>query len=283
MNLNLKKSQLIKQNLAESLRIRLRILQLGIKNSWLNDTAYPWDSVANVLGTIMFTLINILFFEVIYTRFDNIAGYSRNEILIFFFMSQLAYYLNSITYYNVIRIDEYIRKGDFDMLLTKPMPALFYTTFRRISLFHLLRDGLPPLLMFGLFVDFHAVHITLTNLLFALVFIIMGLFLEHALAFLLAVSAVWFGRSRSIVHMSYVISQVITGRLPYEAMGKSLRILLTTVIPVAVTTAISTSVLLGKTPPLPLFWYVLCITVVFAFLRLYVWKLAMRNYTSASS
>lgn len=109
------------------------------KQSLAQDMQYRLNFFLVFVMDIVWYAVNLGFFEVIYLNTDNIAGYARNEV--FFFMAtifvidalDMTLFSSSLWVMNDI-----IRKGDFDLLLTKPVAPLFYSSTRDISIGSLL-------------------------------------------------------------------------------------------------------------------------------------------------
>ena len=270
-------------NLINGMRTRLELIRLGVKYAWFNDTAYPLDGITNLITTITYSLVGLGLFNILYQHFHTIGSYSENDMRFFLLVSHAAYFLNSLTYYNMLDLDQYINEGGLDTILTKPIPSLFFIVHRRISLFTMLLDGLPAVIVNSLFVNFNLINFTFGNLLSGVVALGMGLFILQTFHFLAIISATWTGRSRQASGLAYAVDQAISGKIPYDVMNRNMRLFLITILPVMVTGPVATSIFLGKGNSAHLI-SILSITFVIAILlRHLAWTSALRRYSSASS
>jgi len=102
----------------------------------------------------------------------------------------------------------------------------------------------------------------------------------HVLQFLLAVPAFWLGESNELYSLSW---SLYDNEIPLEGFSKSVRILLTVILPIMFMTSVSTSVMLQKSSAIMMLGSSLAVAGVFLIIKIAVWKIALRHYSSASS
>src|SRR3990167_9318864 len=105
---------------------RAAILKVGIVYTFQQETAYWTNNWANLLSPFFYTLSMVLFIDVIYANVDLVAGYTRNQMLLFLFNGQIAFYTGWLFHKNLQELIVSVNKGSLDLLLVKPMPSLFY-------------------------------------------------------------------------------------------------------------------------------------------------------------
>ena len=261
---------------------RLKILSANIVNTFQRETAYFFENWTNLLSTIFYTLTMLLFVDILYANITTLAGYSRNEMLFLVLVGQIAYYTGwGIFAENTEMLNEDIRTGTFDFVLIKPVPSLFFISFRRIPIISMLRDSVPTLIIIFLLINWRDVFITPGNMLWGIFVFICGQIIWQCLRTLFVLPAFWFGNAKYIFSITYALGE--THNLPFEGYPRGLRILFTTIIPVAIASAMSGSVMLGKSSgPLMAVW-AFAATAAFMFIINWLWKMGLRNYTSASS
>ena len=260
---------------------RLALLRLNLINTYHQDTAYFWNTWGEGLSTTMYTLTYLLFVNIMFSNVHSIAGYSRDQVLFFTLIGQLDFYLLfSYSYDNLELLSDDINRGNLDLILTKPLPALFYVCTRKLSSIQLLRDGGIPTTFVILSIHWQNLQITPAHLAAGVVTFICGLISFHVVQFFLLLPAFWSGKSSDLLELSYSLSDY---DLPYEGFPRFVQIGFTVLIPTLISVGISTSVILGKSDPHVMIPLAISVATIFVFLRRWGWNLALRHYTSASS
>lgn len=265
------------------LRRRVTLLWANTKFTYQRETAYRANNWANVLSTVFYTISMILFLDVIYGNVTNIAGYTRDETMLFMFMGQIGYYTSWIIHANLKELIEDVNSGNLDMLLTKPVPALFYITFKKVKIFAVVRDCVPPMIVLTLAINWNNISLNPLTAITGILILCMGLICAHVIHFLAAIPVFWLGESTAILEMSEEFEYNTGKIIPIEGFSTNVRLFFTTLVPVMVSAGVSTSVLLGKTPIFPTSISVLLVTLGALSVRQYVWHKALKAYTSASS
>jgi len=259
---------------------RLQLIKLNIVNNYRMETAYFSENWGNVLSTFIYTITYILFLDVLFSRVSTIAGYTHDQMLVFTLIAQLKFYsLFTWSYDSVSAIAEDVNNGDLDLVLVKPVPSLFFLTTRSISIVRLLRDAAVPVLAIILVINWDQAGIQLGAIPAALFIFLCGQIIGHTMQFLLMIPVFWVGESRNLLSVAYDLEM----DLPWEGITGGMRLLLAVLIPIMIPASMVATVLLGKSEPLPMLLWALAVAVVCLFIRSFMWKLALRNYTSASS
>lgn len=249
------------------------------------ETAYWADNWGSVLSTTLYTLSMLVFITVLYSNVQTIAGYTKNDMLLFFLIGQIAFYTTwAISAQNMQEFVQDVNRGDLDLILTKPFPALFYITFKRVRLFsNLFRDGIPPSLAIIIAIDWSQFHFGLLNIVVAGLLIIFGQICMHVLQFISVIPVIWLGESRSIFKLFFDIDTYAGKLIPLEGFGGYFRIVFGVLIPVMISASFPTSILLNKSDPVFLLVWAIIVTGAALYIRNWVWQIAIGNYTSASS
>jgi len=271
----------MKQSVYNFIKIRLKVLRINIANTFNLETAYPAENWANMFSTAMYTLSFILFLNVIFGNVKTLAGYTRNDMLFFSLVGQAAFYtLYTWSYDNMENLIESVRFGDMDILLTKPLPTLFYVSTRRLSIVTLIRDAFIPMTMIGLLINWQSLNLTLDRVIIGLVIFICGQWCGHVIQFLLSLPVFWNGQSDALLGISYTITDP---GIPLQGLAKTWRFLLVTVLPLCLPVAGSVSVMLGKSNPVIMLIWAITIAIIATYVRQKLWQKALGAYNSASS
>lgn len=262
---------------------RFWILQANTIYTFQQETAHFANNYGNLLSTGLFTFAIITFIHVIYANVKTFAGYDRNEMFFFFFIGQVAFFVNATVNGNLVELIDDVKLGNLDLVLTKPLPALFYVTFKRIRIVSMLRDGFIPIIGPALMVNWSMIHISTSSLVAGILILFFGEIILYTLQFLAAVLVFWLGESLSIYRFVNDMDHIPGRTIPLEGFSFNWKIVFGSVFPVLVLTGFSTSVLLGKSEPWILVIWAGLVVLLALTVRHFVWLQALRNYTSASS
>jgi len=267
----------------ENLKDKLIIIKAVSVYTFQQETAYWVNTWAHVLSTFFYTLSMILFIDVLYTNVNLVAGYSINEMLLFLLVGQSTYYISWLVYSNISNLITDVNNGNLDLILVKPISSLFYILFRKINVFGVLRDSLPPLLLIILKIDWGVFSFTPANLISGIIIALMGIVISLTFHLIMSLPVFWIGESSNIVefssHLEYNVGKII----PLEGYQQNYRFLFSSAIPFLISTGISTSVMLGKSNSIIMLVGSLTVMILILNMRKLAWNKALKAYTSASS
>lgn len=264
------------------MRDRIDLLKANIINSYKIETAYFSENWAGVGSTIFYTITMILFIKIVYANVKTFAGYVENEMFFLLFVSQLNVYLTWLwSYNNILYLIDSVRGGELDLILSKPVPTLFFITFNDINFIGLVKEGLPNLLFLGLVINWWDLHLTGYSVLVGLFIFICGQIAWHCFQFLSALPVFFVGHSSKIFQMAGELGDI--ENIPLEGFTGNLRTIFTTIIPALIVTQLSVSVALGKSAPLQMLALALGVAGAFLLLKQTGWIISLRSYSSASS
>lgn len=263
------------------IKLALRLLRASTVNTFQSETAYFGNNWGNLVSTVFYTIVQILFINVLYSRVTTFAGYDKNEMFFLLFVSQLGFYFHwAFGNINHKLLIEDVRRGTLDFLLILPVPALWYATFRKIPLLSILRDGVPNLIILGLLIDWAILPLTITSVIFAIIVFFLGQIAWEGFAFLLLLPVFWQGDSKQIYSLNYTLRD--SENVPWEGYRPVFQFGLSVLIPTLLLAMIPVSVALGKSDGLLMFGFTFVIAFIFLSLKRRLWRSALQNYTSAS-
>ncbi|RIH87327.1 ABC-2 family transporter protein [Meiothermus luteus] len=182
-----------------------------------------------------------------------------------------------LLYPNLGRIVEHVQKGTLDFVLLKPIDSQFWLSCRSLSPW-----GLADLLI-GLGLWVYAglrLGLGLLDYLLGLGFLLLAMLILYSLWFLIASSSIWFVKVTNAVEVLRALLEA--GRFPVQAFPPVYRFVFTFVVPVAFLTTVPAEAVLGRLGPSSLALSVGLALGLLGLSRLF-WRVALRNYTSASS
>ncbi len=266
----------------ETIKDRFSLLKTNAINSYHVQTAYFADNWASVGSTVFYTLTMFLFVKILYSNVQLFAGYTYDEMILLLLFGQLNFYSDWLwSTNNIGAMIDSVRTGELDLVLSKPIPSLFFITFRDISIVNRIKDGLPSLAILSSLLNWSNIHTDLLRVFLAFVVFTCGQICWHCFRFLFALPVFFVGQSNQIFQISGTLGE--NNDIPYEGWGDKLKFVFTAIIPSLMTAQMAVSVLLGKSNPLYMVILALVVTIVFLILKHIGWIIALRNYSSASS
>lgn len=268
----------------ESLTERLVLLKANTIFTAQRELAYSGNNWASILSTTVFTISALIFIKVIYSNVQTVAGYSYNEMLLYFFVYQMTYYANWIlTMRNLNDLIPDVNKGNLDMVLVKPVPSLFFLMTRTISIVSIVTDAIPPTLAIVFSINWFSLRLPLGAVVVGIIVWLLGLVALHVFQILAALPVFWFGESQNILDLASTTAAASGTMIPLEGYSQNLQKLLGTIIPILISAGFTTSILLGKANPLFLFIWAVVVAIISILIRNIAWRFALKHYTSASS
>ncbi|MBP7652070.1 ABC-2 family transporter protein [Candidatus Dependentiae bacterium] len=241
---------------------------------------YRADFFIGALSTFFLQLGSIAFVWIIFNNIKDLNGWSFYEVAFIFALTTIAKSINHIFFDNFWVLGwHYIRTGNFDIILTRPVSPLFQLIANKIQ-----QDGFGNLII-GLIIFFKCIielnlNFTYIDIFLLIVFIISGGMIFAAINFITCTSSFW------IIHSHTLISSVFTfhefALYPLTIFKKSVIILLTWVIPYAFSSFYPSNYFLNKGFK-ELSYLTPVIAIVLWCIGMQFWKSGLKNYTGTGS
>jgi len=208
---------------------------------------------------------------------DNLAGYSLNQTIFFFLTFNLIDVIAQFFFREVYRFRPLVVSGGFDLILTKPMNALFRVLVGGADIIDLVT--IPPLIVaviwMGGQLNPSAIHV-----LMFIVLIINSLMI--ATAFHIAIMALGI-ITFEIDHTIMIYRDLVNlGRFPIDIYRQPLQGVLTYLIPVGVMITLPAKTLMGLISVSGI-TVSLLLGIFSVFVSIRFWRFALTKYSSASS
>lgn len=254
----------------------LRIHLHGIKIAFFTDAAYRLDFFVELLVALAGSLLSPLMTILIYHNGASIGDYSIEQIFLIQGVYLTATGFGSLLFFQIVNHTTYLaREGTLDILLLKPHPllsVLIATSYNNSGVSNILG---------GLLLFFYAASrlppaSPVQWLLFVCLLIVSLSVLLAFSVILAALGIVWVGNSR-LFEIYDSIAQFAS--YPVTIFQKTLRVILTYLLPVAMIGFLPASVLMNPATPL-LAAAVVC-SFAFLGLSLLFWTVMIRRYTSS--
>lgn len=256
-----------------------RVFGVQLKNNFVREFIYRSNIFAMTFADIAWVLIEAGFFEIIYSNVTEINGWTRVQTY-FFLGTFVAADALFTTFFqrNFWMFPALINQGELDVLLTKPVSAIFLATTRYVNFSQLAN------LFFGFWIIQHfgpqAGFTGGIQWLAVIFWVLVGLFAQLILRFSFVVWSFWIERGFAVSHLYYQFFTL--ANKPDGLYPLGIRYILKSILPFAFIGSVPSQAILGKAESSD---YVLMITALgsFLFLNRLLWRKGLARYQSASS
>jgi len=245
-----------------------------------NEMMYRTNFAINVGMDIFFMLMNVLFFSILYGNVETIGGWNFNQTLVLVGTVGIVRELAYLTFRKgFLELGDYIRTGNFDVMLSAPMSVSAHLAFRHVSLTESLGEGLMGLVLVGYgFVQLGTIG--LSSIFFYLLMLINSLAIYYGFCLIVNSLVFWLIKSQELNTVVYYFMN--TARYPrdiYHGLGKAI---FTVIIPSSLIATTPATILIGRAET-DLIVLSVSVAVVFLTLGIFIWNRSIQFYSSASS
>ena len=257
----------------------LRIWRQFVVMAFVREAEYRVNFLLGVFEGVIQLALAVLTFDILYRFTDDVAGWSRAEVLLLVGIYRIVEGLvNMQIAPNMQSVWDYIRNGELDFILLRPVSSQFLVSARRLQP----HEAVNALIGLGLAIyagNLAGVRWSVIGVAEAAVFGLCGLLLLYTVWFLSVTALFW---TQVSIQEEIIPSLFQTARYPVSFFKGLVRTLLTFAIPAAFATTFPVQALLGEADQ----WMLLRGIGVAASALLVTsvcWNYALRHYSSASS
>lgn len=256
----------------------LKLIALFLRTTLQTQLEYRSGVYGRMVSVALSCSTSVLLIWAMFTQVDSIGGWNFHQVLVLVGVSMTIEAIVEFWMYPSLHpISTYVRRGDFDGLLLKPVGSQFMVSFRHLQIWEM--SGI----VIGLGVIALGMHlgntITLPNLLLLSVFLVSAVIIIYSLFLSLSTLAFWFTRIEEVASLIWLHSSA--GNFPVTGYPPWARFLFTFILPVAFVTNVPAKAATGQlTWDWALGTFVVAV-VSFCASRL-LWRVAIRNYSGAS-
>ncbi len=207
----------------------------------------------------------------------SLAGYNLNQTLLFFLTFNLIDTVSQFLFREVYRFRPLIVSGGFDLVLSKPVNALFRSLMGGADVIDLIT--IIPLTIATFYVA-SLLNPSVLHTTFYILLLLNGLIIASAFhIFVLGLGIV----TLEIDHTIMIYRDLSAlGRFPIDIYKEPLRGIITFLIPIGVMVSFPAKAIMGLMSPAGVVWS-LVFGVLILLLSFRFWNFALKKYTSASS
>lgn len=264
----------------KNLSMYLKLYQVFLKNSLSVAMEYRFNFIMGILIETAFLVIKVSFAVVVYKIGLEINGLSPDAILLFIgTYTVLTGFMMLLFYFNFVRIPEYVRNGDLDLLITKPISLQFYATLRFVDISTSIPNVVGGLIMIILAWSRLNLEVGI-NLIGYILMMLWGLVLTYSILIIPTILSFWIVKNQAIHDITYALWDF--NNMPMSIYGGWIQRVGVFVVPILVVTNFPSMYLLGKLSTIQCIWGIVIPIIAFIVARLF-WNHALKQYTSASS
>lgn len=216
-----------------------------------------------------------LYFLLLGTK--TLAGYSSNQVIFFFLTFNLIDVVTQFLFREVYRFRPMIINGDFDLVLAKPLNALFRVLMGGADIIDLVT--IPPLICLTVYVGF-LLHPTVLSIFLYVLLVLNGFLIATAFHIIVLSFAIV---TLEVDHTIMIYRDLTSlGRLPIDIYKQPLQGFLTYLVPVGMMITLPAKAIMGMVGPLGIL-SAFFVGIVAIFISLRFWNYALTKYSSASS
>ena len=224
--------------------------------------------------------VQIAFFELLFLQTDHLVGWNHDQIRIFVASMFVADAVNMTVFAsNMWMLPLLVNRGDLDYYLVRPVSSLFFLSLREFAA----NSFLNLLLAIGVLLTFFHAYpeaFTIGRLLLYAAGMCLGFFLAYVMNLLFIIPVFWMHNAAGLREIWFGLGNF--SNRPDTIFEGWTRRVLTTVLPLLITISFPVRMLFAD-EPLHLLGHMALVTAGLFSLTLWLWRLALRTYSSASS
>ncbi|NWJ46806.1 MAG: ABC-2 family transporter protein [Chloroflexi bacterium] len=235
--------------------------------------------VASCLVILCFPMFSLIFVGAIFSQTKNLNGWSVNQYLVlvgsYMVVSSLVF---TLFFKNVFELPEYIRKGQLDFILLKPINNQFFVSTRMVS-FGEMMQGIPGIVLIFVGISGGNLSVDWWRWLLYPVFVLCGVIIAYSTWFIMTIPCIWWVK---MDFAEFFFNLFDLGRYHPDMFGGFAKTILTFVIPFGVVAATPADLLLNRLGWESALW-ALVLAGGLLFISHRFWKFAQTRYFGASS
>ena len=257
----------------------LKIYGSFIRTGFVADLEFRFNISLRILTDIIWYVMQIMAFEILYQHTKLIGSWNLQQTRVFLgilFMADALYMI--LLSDNLEKLIDGVRKGDLDLILTKPINSQFFVSFQKVNTSMIFGfwisvsyfawavtqfDGLNPFKVFWL-----------------LLLIPVGLISFYSFRFMMASFSVIFTKADYLQFLWHQVYRL--GMRPDQIYAPWLRLTLISILPMGLIASVPARFVVEPTDTTLLLWAIAWSIIMLYFSNKF-WKFALKFYASASS
>jgi ABC-2 type transport system permease protein len=267
---------ILREMIKKYLKLYLEFTKQNIKTL----LEYRVDFIIGVLSNMAFQLTGILFIWVVFQNINKINGWSFYEVTFLYGIVALCRSACGMFFDNLWEFGySYIHKGQFDIVLLRPISALFQIIASR---FVLESSGEILIALIIVLKSAYELRIPLTfiNITMLIIFIFSGTVIFASIAIAACTSGFWTRNSGTVIWAIFSASEIT--QYPLTIYNRFIKTFFTWILPFGFISFYPINFFINKG-----YFYLSFLSpfvaIVLWFIALRVWNFGLKNYTSTGS
>jgi ABC-2 type transport system permease protein len=264
---------------------RLRTLGLVMLAGIKSRMEYRLDFILRVTMGVIWNLTSLLFIWAVLARFKSMAGWSPEEVFFVYTLRLLAHGCYCLLFHNVQALSWYVRRGDFDRVLLRPLNPLVQLITWEYDPAGIgdLGLGFICIVVASHLLEFHW---TLPAIAFLLLVMAGGCLIELSLFLLVNTLAFWITEAQRLRRIVITFSDNFA-LYPLNIYNAALQFVMTFLVPVGFMSYYPATVFLNRTEDVlftPIFAYLTpLVGLVLLAIAYSFWRVGINCYQSTGS
>jgi ABC-2 type transport system permease protein len=265
----------------DELGVHLRILGSRVRS----QLVYPVSFGLDALGQALAQATELVVILAVFAQVDSLGGFARDEVLLIYGLAGISFGLADLAVGQLDDLPRWIRTGELDVLLARPLWLLPQLLTSDLQLRRLGRAAVGAVVLAVVLVQ-GQVEPTPLNALLVLTTPLIGATITSAIWVVACSVSFWVVEGREVAN-AFTYGSQLTTSYPITVFGPWLRRLLCFAVPSAFVAYFPALALLDRPDPLGL-PYVLryaapLVAVAAVLVAALVWRTAVRHYQGAGS
>ncbi|MDF2700171.1 MAG: multidrug transporter permease [Haloplasmataceae bacterium] len=261
----------------------LKIYSIFLKQYLKGLLEYRIDFLIGMFAFLLDQSLGIFFLSVIFQHIDLLAGFSFQEIVLMYGLSQIPKGIDHLFFDNIWLLPRVIRQGDLDRYLLRPINSLYHFLIVRFQ-----PDAFGEIILGIILTSYGISHIPglalmdyITFILALMLFMLIGTFIFTGLKLMTASLSFWLTNAYPVMQITYNLNQF--ARYPVIIFPKFIRLLMTYIIPFAFVAYYPVLFIKGEESFISILGELLLITSLFMSMGVSLWNKGIKNYNSTGS
>lgn len=265
----------------DDIRVHLRILGSRVRS----QLAYPVSFGLDALGQAIAQANELAVILIVFAQVESLGGFTRDEVLLIYGLAGISFGLADLAVGQLDELPRWIRTGELDVLLARPLGVLPQLVTSDLQLRRLGRAAIGAIVLAAVLAQGH-VEVTPLNALLVIGTPLIGATITGSIWVITCSVSFWVIEGREIAN-AFTYGSQLTTSYPITVFAPWLRGLLCYAVPSAFVAYFPALALLGRPDPLGLpdaLRYAAPLAAVVAVLvAALVWRTAVRHYQGAGS
>ncbi len=258
----------------------LRLFLYFVRFSISKATEFRVDFTFRIFMDCLYYAVNIAFYKILLLHFPQIAGWKEPQVMIFvagyLFVDALHMTLFSN---NTWWLPVFVNRGDLDYYLVRPVSSLFFLSFRDFAANSFMNLIVSIGILLWAFLHYPET-LSFTKSFIYFILLLNGTFLYYSVSLIFILSVFWTHSTTGLKNIFHSFTRI--AERPDPIFRGWVRRVFTLVLPFCLMSSFPARFLF-ETLDWKILVHIVGVSLFFGGLVLFIWRLGLRSYSSASS